>query len=63
MPSLIRLLMVVGLLGGVAYGAMLNAAREVCERKTFTFAQHTMAYAQFNEIFNRSLERGSPSAK
>ncbi len=43
-----------------AYGALIDAAREVRDRGTFTFAQRSVPYAEINALF-RSERPGGPA--
>lgn len=40
-------------LARAAYGAFLNAAKEINEKGTFTFASKTVPYAVFNQLFEK----------
>ena len=41
-------------LARAAYGAFLEAAREICDEGTFTFATRAAPYAALNDMFKRS---------
>lgn len=48
-------------LARAAYGAFLEAAREVHDNGTFGFAQHAAPYAALNDMFRRfGLQKGAP---
>jgi 2-methylisocitrate lyase-like PEP mutase family enzyme len=47
-------------LARAAYGAFLDAAREIRESGTFTFAQRAAPYAALNEMFKRPKRSDGP---